>query len=299
MDKTIKKIAVIGTGILGTQIAMIARYKNYDVYLYDSVDRMFYQTIERYFKDLRNSNIEPYIPFKYWDEITSSCHICNSIEEAIKAADLVIEAVPEELELKKNIFKILGKHAPVNAILATNSSSYPVSYFEESSGRPEYCLNIHFYQILTGKNMVDLMKGSCTKQEIFDAAVEWVKSLGMIPLVVKKEVMGFCFNRIWRSVKKEALYLWGNDFVDFRDIDRAWMIFTGMKQGPFGIMDRIGLDTVYNIETIYFEHSKKPDDIPPKALKDMVDKKNLGVKTGKGFYCYPDPEYIGENFLKK
>jgi 3-hydroxybutyryl-CoA dehydrogenase len=299
MDNKIERIAIIGTGILGTQIAMIAKYNNYDVYLYDPVDGIFYQTIDRYYKDLSHANIDPYIPFECWDKIKSSCKICNSIQDAIKTADLIIEAVPENLELKKDIFKILGKHSPPHTILATNSSSYPVSYFENSSGSAERCINIHFYQVLTGKNMADIMKGSSTKQEVFDAAVEWVKSLGMIPLVVKKEIMGFCFNRIWRSIKKEALYLWSNDFVDFKDIDRAWMIFTGMKQGPFGIMDRIGLDTVYNIETTYFKHSKNWEDTPPQALKDMVDRNEIGVKTGKGFYNYPNPEYIGKNFLNK
>ena len=82
-----------------------------------------------------------------------------------------------------------------------------------------------------------------------------------------------------------------------RDIDRAWMVFAGMKQGPFGIMDLVGLDVVYDIEMSYYNESKDPKDIPPKALKDMIERKELGVKTGKGFYAYPNPEYRQTRFL--
>jgi 3-hydroxybutyryl-CoA dehydrogenase len=81
-------------------------------------------------------------------------------------------------------------------------------------------------------------------------------------------------------------------------VDRAWMIFYGTPQGPFGLMDRVGLDVVYDIEMVYYNESKDPKDHPPEALKAMVDRKELGVKTGKGFYTYPDPEYSRPDFLK-
>ena len=90
---------------------------------------------------------------------------------------------------------------------------------------------------------------------------------------------------------------WGNDFVDFRDVDRAWQIFTRMKMGPFGLMDAVGLDTVYNIEMVYYNDSKDPKDKPPDALVQKIKKGELGVKTGKGFYTYPNPDFLKEDFL--
>lgn len=146
--------------------------------------------------------------------------------------------------------------------------------------------------------MVDIMGGTRTTAETIEAGKAWIRSIGCVPLTVKKEILGFCFNRIWRTVKCEALHLWAEGFVDFRDIDRAWMIFTGMPQGPFGLMDAVGLDVVYNIEMMYYDESKDPKDHPPEALKVMVDRKELGTKTEKGFYTYPDPEFSRPDFVK-
>jgi 3-hydroxybutyryl-CoA dehydrogenase len=208
--------------------------------------------------------------------------------------------VPENLELKEAVFRQLGEMAPPEAVLATNSSSIPVSRLEQSSGRPERCLNLHFYMALQGVNIADVMGGSRTLAEVMEKGINWVRSLGCIPLTVKKELLGFCFNRVWRAVKREVLYMWANDFVDFRDVDRAWMKFTGREDrpGPFGIMDSVGLDVIYDIEMVYYRDSKDPKDHPPEALKKKVESGELGVKTGRGFYTYPDPEYLQADFLK-
>ena len=142
------------------------------------------------------------------------------------------------------------------------------------------------------------MGGNQTSPDVLETGKRWIRSVGCIPLLVKKESLGFCFNRVWRAVKRETLHMWAEGLVDFQDIDRAWMVWTGMSQGPFGIMDAIGLDVVYGIEMVYFNESQEPRDFPPQALREMVDRKELGVKTGKGFYSYPNPEYRNPGFLK-
>jgi 3-hydroxybutyryl-CoA dehydrogenase len=146
--------------------------------------------------------------------------------------------------------------------------------------------------------MVDIMGGKRTVTEVIETAKAWVRSVGCVPLIVNKEIFGFCFNRIWRTVKREVLYMWAGGFVDFKDIDRAWMIAHETPQGPFGLMDSIGLDVVYDIEMVYYNESKDSKDYPPEALKAMLDRHELGLKTGKGFYNYPDPEYSQSDFLK-
>ena len=210
---------------------------------------------------------------------------------------MVIEAVPENLELKRKTFSEIDLLAPPGAILATNSSSIPISRIETATRRPEKCLNIHFYQPAVSMNMVDIMGGTRTTLEAIRSAQQWVRSIGCVPLTVKKEILGFCFNSVWRAIKKQSLFMWANGYVDFQDIDRAWMIFTGMKQGPFGLMDAIGLDVVSEIETVYYSDSKDPKDKPPDALLDKIRKGELGVKSGKGFYTYPDPEFAQPEFL--
>ena len=143
----------------------------------------------------------------------------------------------------------------------------------------------------------DLMGGSQTLPEVMETGDEFLRSVNCLPLRVNKEVLGFCFNRVWRAVKKETLHMWADGVTDFRDIDRGWMSFTGMKEGPFGFMDKVGLDVVYDIETVYYQHSKDPGDKPPDALKEMIERGEKGVKTQKGFYTYPDPEYLSPDFM--
>lgn len=297
MTQKIKKVAVIGTGILGTQIAMLSAYAGYKVSVYDTVAGAFDDTYKKLYADLKTKRIDPFIPWDNWEKCKTAIKITTNLGNALKDVDLVVEAITEDLEVKRKVFKQLGENAPAKAILASNSSSLPISSMEESSGRPERCINTHFYQPLRGINMVDLMPGTRTIPEVMQKGEGWIRSLGCVPLRVKKEILGFCFNSVWRAIKKQALYMWANDFVDFWDIDRAWCIFTTMKRGPFALMDEIGLDTVYSIEMVYYNKSKDPEDKPPDALMEKIKKGELGVKSGKGFYTYPNPEFLQPDFL--
>ena len=299
MTKPFEKIAVVGTGTLGAQIAMLTSNAGYGVTIFDRHPGTFDAMVEKLHSDLTAKQVEPFIPFEEWPACRQQIKQVEKLDEAVKDADLVIEAVPEILELKRDVFRQLGQLMSPDAILATNSSSIPVSHLEKSSARPERCLNLHFYMPLHGMNIADVMGGSQTLPEVLERGISWVRSLGCIPLTVKKELLGFCFNRVWRAIKREVLYMWANDFVDFRDIDRAWMKFTGKEDryGPFGLMDNVGLDVIYDIEMVYYRNSKDPKDHPPEALKQKIDRGELGVKTGKGFYSYPDPEYLRDDFL--
>jgi 3-hydroxybutyryl-CoA dehydrogenase len=298
MVPKIKRVAVIGTGTLGAQIAVHSAYHGYEVSAYDPDERSFQRTVEMIRLRIANSNRKPAIPLNEIQRQAKKIKLARTIKEAVQDADLVIEAIPEDLALKCRVFKQIDSFAPQNAILATNSSSIPVSKIEKATKRPEKCLNLHFYSLDLGRNIVDVMGGSKTPRPVIEAGKKFVRSIGCIPLTVKKELLGFCFNRVWRAVKRETLHMWAGGYVDFKDIDRGWMVWTGMSQGPFGIMDAVGLDVVYGIEMVYYNESKSPKDRPPRALKSMVERKQLGVKTGKGFYTYPNPEFKNPNFLK-
>ena len=295
----IQNVAVIGTGMLGTQIAIQAASHHYKVTAYDPDTASFARILGRLKIRMQNTSRKPTIPWPQMQKAAKLVKHCTSLKEAVAGADLVIEAVPEDMAFKRKVFKQLDRLAPRKAILATNSSSIPVSRMEKSTSRPEKCLNIHFYGLDQGRNIVDVMGGTRTSPSILKAGREWVESIGCVPLAVKKEILGFCFNRVWRAIKREVLYMWAGGYVDFRDIDRGWMIWTGMSPGPFGLMDGVGLDVVYDIEMVYYRESKDRKDRPPRALKAMVKRGNLGVKTGKGFYTYPDPEYRRPGFLGK
>ncbi|HYB21551.1 MAG TPA: 3-hydroxyacyl-CoA dehydrogenase NAD-binding domain-containing protein, partial [Thermodesulfobacteriota bacterium] len=275
-----------------------ASFHGYDVSAYDVDERSFERVLEMIKVRMANSNRKPSLSLEEIHKQSKAIKWNSTLEEAVHGADLIIEAVPENLALKQRIFKQIDGYATEKVILATNSSSIPVSRIEKATKRPEKCLNLHFYSLDLGRNIVDVMGGTKTTPEVIEAGKEWVRSIGCIPLAVKKELLGFCFNRVWRAVKRETLHMWAGGYVDFKDIDRGWMIWTGMSQGPFGNMDAVGLDVVYGIEMVYYGESKDPKDCPPEALKAMVERNELGVKTGKGFYSYPNPEYRKPDFLK-
>jgi 3-hydroxyacyl-CoA dehydrogenase len=298
MKSEIRNVTVIGTGTMGTQIAIHSSFYGYTVSAYDPDEKSMERVLEMLKVRIQSSNRKPALPLEEIHRQARKVRSVRSLADSVQGADLIIEAIPEDLSMKIMIFKEIDIHAPSKAILATNSSSIPVSRIEGATKRPEKCVNLHFYSLDLGRNIVDVMGGTRTTPETLEAAREWVRSIGCIPLTVKKELLGFCFNRVWRAVKREALHMWAEGYVDFKDLDRGWMVWTGMSHGPFGIMDAVGLDVVYGIEMVYYNESGDLRDYPPKALKDMVERKELGVKTGKGFYTYPDPEYKNQGFLK-
>jgi 3-hydroxybutyryl-CoA dehydrogenase len=270
MSEDIKIVSIVGTGYLGKQIAEKVSLKEYTIRLYDTN----IEDLDNFSRKLKRRKKTP-------GEVTSH----ETIVDAVKDADLIIEAIPEVLELKLEIFKVIDGAAQPNAIIATNSSSIPVSKLENVVKRKDKVLNIHFYNVYT-MPMADIMRGTKTSDETFAKGKKWVESIDITPLIVKKECYGFVFNRVWRSVKKECLKIWAGGYADLEEVDKAWKIFTGMGIGPFQFMDQIGLDVIYDIEMSYYKNSGLEDDIPPQALKDLVDSGNLGQKTKKGFYTY-------------
>ena len=298
MGQPIKKVALIGTGTLGTQIAVQAACYGYDVKAFDQDPESFPKTLQRIRGLMKMRGKGPTLPMEEWEQGAQKVRLTKDLAEAVKEVDLAIEAVLENLELKRKVFSQMDSLAPPDAILATNSSSIPVSKIENATKRPEKCLNLHFYIPASSMNIVDIMGGTKTTAQTMEAGQQFIRSIGCIPLTVKKEILGFCFNSIWRAIKRQTLYMWARGYVDFRDIDRGWMIFTGMSQGPFGLMDTVGLDVVYDIEMVYYKESEDPKDHPPQALKAMIERNELGVKSGKGFYTYPNPEYARHDFLK-
>jgi len=298
MNGKIQKLAVIGMGTLGVQIGLMAAHYGYEVKAFDPDEKSLERVLNLIRARIANAGRKTLPPFENLEKSASKIQRCAKVEEAVADADLVIEAVPEKLDLKRKIFQNLDRLAPKHAILATNSSSLPISKIESATNRPEKCLNIHFYSPDLGRNIVDIMGGSKTTEETMKEGKRWIRSVGCVPLPVKKELLGFCFNRIWRAIKRESLHMWAGGHVDFKDIDRGYMIWNGVSQGPFALMDQVGLDVVYGIEMVYYNESKDPKDFPPEELKNMIKRNELGVKTEKGFYTYPNPEYKNPHFLK-
>ncbi len=273
MTQDIRTVSIIGIGTMGKQISEWLALYNYDVNIYDANPVALEEHVEKTKQKVKEKKAKG----------TITLH--KNLSDAVKNADLVIEAVPEIPELKKKIFSQIDKAAPPHAIIATNSSSIPVSKIEDAVTRKDKVLNIHFYK-LPDFLMADILKGTKTSEETFQKGKKWIESIDVVPLVVKKECLGFVFNRVWRAIKKECLKIWEGGYADIEDVDKAWKIFTKMPIGPFNLMDIVGLDVVWDIEMMYYNESGDPKDAPPQLLKQKIEKGELGMKSGKGFYTY-------------
>jgi 3-hydroxybutyryl-CoA dehydrogenase len=295
----IKKITVIGAGTMGAQIALqIAKY-GYDVRMYARYPERFQKTLMDLRSFLPGRDRIPAPALEEWLKGAENVRIYSDLKEALQEADLVIEAVSENLELKRKMFSLIDSMAPRDAILSTTSSSIPVSQIADETQRFDRCINLHFYQPPLLIHMAEIMGGTRTATDVMETTEKFIQSIGCIPLIIKKELLGVGFVRVLHCIYQQTLSLWADGYMDYRDIDRAWMIFTQMPQGPFGLMDTIGLDVLFDVLLVYYNETQSPKDHPPQALKDMIDRRELGRKTGKGFYTYPQPEYTRPDFLRR
>lgn len=296
---TIQQIAVIGSGTMGRQISLQIARHGYPVVLYDidaDVLKQAKTAQQGYVKEWTDlGQISAWDASDMLDRITYA----TDLADAVKDVDLVIEAIPERIDLKRKLFHQLDGVLRPHAIIASNSSSIRVSLIEDATERPELVANFHFYLPVWDSPMVEVGGGSQTNDETLDALTVFAKQIGILPLRVQKESTGFIFNRVWRAIKKEVLKVADSGVASVEDIDRAWMIKFG-TQGlpPFAQMDRIGLDVIKDIEEHYASESGDSNDMPPPILTEKVARGDLGQKTGKGFYTYPNPSYTDPDFLK-
>jgi 3-hydroxybutyryl-CoA dehydrogenase len=294
----IEKICVVGSGFLGTQIGVLCSKFGYYVIMQDISSTSLNASqisLDEYLKQWIYNNA---ISEDTSKDIKNRVKYTDNLGEAVEKADIVIEAVVEKLEIKRKVFQKLDELCPPKVLLATNSSSIKVSDIEDVTNHPERVLNMHFYSYPWNRGVLEIMRGTYTSDEMFNLAKEFSQSIGVYPIVVLKESTGFVFNRVWRAIKKECLKVVDEGVANFEDVDRAWMSLYDTTIGPFGMMDRVGLDVVRDIENVYYKESGDESDKPPKILLDKIYRGELGVKTGKGFYAYPGPAYTDPGWLK-
>ena len=294
---TIEQVVVIGAGTMGRQIALQIARSSLPVALYDPVEaaldaaRTFHTDLVAAWRS--TGALEPDAA----PRIFACLRYTTELLTAVSDSDLAIEVVPERIEVKRAVFALLDQHCCPQTIIATNSSSIRVSLLEDATHRPEQVANLHFYLPVWEHPMVEIGGGTRTTPATLDSLTRFARRIGMLPLRIRKESTGFIFNRVWRAIKKETLKVVEAGVATHEDVDRAWMIMYGTPYGPFGQMDEIGLDVVQDIEQHYARESADPADLPPPILTDRVARGELGRKTGRGFYTYPNPAYATADFL--
>jgi 3-hydroxybutyryl-CoA dehydrogenase len=272
-----RPIAVIGSGTLGRRIALMMSTQGGEVRLYDKAQHSLEEGVR--FVEETLPAILPSIPNSRAARVTG----IGELAAAVDGAWLVFESVPERLDLKIEIFEKLDSVSSSDAILASNSSSFPASQLISGAKRPERILNTHFYMPPVIR-AVELMASSRTDPKIMDLLMERFELYGLIPFRVQKESVGFIFNRIWAAIKRESLSIAVEGVSDPADVDRLFTIVSGVPVGPFRNMDAVGLDVVLDVEEHYASIRPGIPDGPRELLKGYLAKGWAGRKTGRGFY---------------
>jgi 3-hydroxybutyryl-CoA dehydrogenase len=282
-DVDSRPIAIDGAGTMGRRIASVYAAAGTDVRLFD----LSKEQLEAARGEV-NDHIDQVRKVLSLDAgRTGEVEVSTDLGEAVRGAWMVIEAVPERLEIKREVFGQLDELADADAVLASNSSSLPTSEMIERVGHPERVLNTH-YQQPPELNSVELMSCGKTDEGVIDALMKKIPQYGLKPFHVLRESDGFIFNRVWAAIKRECLMVIDEGVATPEDVDEMWKIFTAPGIPPFRLMDRVGLDVVLNIEEHYASVRPGLPEGPRKLVRKMIDEGRLGVKSGRGFYDYGD-----------
>ena len=210
----------------------------------------------------------------------------TSLDEAAGTADFVFEAIVEKLPPKREVFAALDKATPAQAILATNSSTIPISKLADATGRPDRCVNTHFFHPVLVMQLCEVVQGPQTSDETVATTMELIRGIGRVPVLLTREIDGFIVNRILHAASQEAMHLYEGGYADFPDIDLAVEKGLNWPMGPFKLADFSGVDITYNARREKYEASGDEHDRPVEFMRKMVEAGRLGRKTGKGFYDY-------------
>ncbi|MEC1375601.1 3-hydroxyacyl-CoA dehydrogenase [Heyndrickxia oleronia] len=295
-----QNITVAGSGVLGSQIAYQTAFKGFNVSVYDINDEVLERAKERinglkehYKKDLNATDEEVNLAY---ERISFN----SNLSKAVANADLVIEAIPEVVQIKTDFYNELGKVAPEKTIFATNSSTLLPSQFADATGRPAKFLALHFANEIWKNNTAEVMKHPGTDMKVFNEVIEFAKAIGMVALPLYKEQPGYILNSLLVPLLDAAQLLLLNEVADAETIDKTWMIATGAPQGPFAILDVVGINTAYNITLAKAKAtgSQEYEKLAELLKSEYIDKGKLGRATGEGFYTYPNPNFMKPGFLE-
>lgn len=294
--KGINKICVIGAGTMGLQIALAAAVHGYQASVYDVSPEVLKKAPDLQRQMLQTMQFgQSRAPDFSIETTMSRIGYTTDIGKAAAGADITSESVPERVEIKRRTHAEFEKYVPKHCIMTTNTSTLLVSDIETALQRPAQFCAMHFHSGLSA--LVDVMRGRQASEQTLDTAVAFVKSIDMVPMRMRKEKGGYLHNTILITQILSALSLVAEEVATFEEVDRAWMLVTGQDHGPFAVVDAVGINVVYDmLDNPWEANLKNPEKIRA-LIEPYVKKGELGVKTGKGFYTYPDPAFARPDFL--
>jgi 3-hydroxybutyryl-CoA dehydrogenase len=283
----LRPVAIIGAGVMGTKVAWACARVGLRTRLFDTQAGKAAESRQRACS---------------WGDASDQAavrehlEVVDDLSAALRQVQLAFENVPEKLVLKRQVLAEVSARLSPEAYVGSNASSLLCTPLAEVCACTErfFCLN---FTDPRSQRLVELMTCQVTAVETIRFARDWARHIRMVPIRVRREQIGYSFNRLWRVIKKEVLRQIAEGYATPHDIDRAWMLTFGTSQGPCGLMDDIGLHSVLNVERVYHADSGEDSDRPPQFLIDMVERREWGEITGRGFYEYPNPAYRRPTFL--
>jgi 3-hydroxybutyryl-CoA dehydrogenase len=296
----IRKVLILGAGTMGQQIGFMCAWHGYRVMLYD-ISR---EILDKAVKSMEKLGSSWFVPMgrmtlPQLQETMGRISATSDPAEAAKDADFISESVPEDPDIKAKVFARFHALCPERTIFTTNTSMLVPSQFADATLRPEKLCALHFHD-LRASTVVDVMPHPGTDPAVTQLVDDFARSIGCIVVMLHQENGGYVFNAMISNLILTALNLASRGVASVQDIDRAWMGVTYMPVGPFGIMDQIGLRTVWTITDFWAKKMKnEQSQASADFLKVYVDRGELGQKTKKGFYSYPNPAYTAPDFLSR
>jgi enoyl-CoA hydratase/3-hydroxyacyl-CoA dehydrogenase len=292
----IKVFTVVGAGTMGHGIAELAAMAGFRVYLADinmdilsraldrirwSLGKLYEKGVVRESVDVIMSRITPVVsvrPDGSWS---------SELASALAESQFMIEAVPEDLRLKQALFEFADRHASPDAILATNTSSLPITEIAQATGRPERVVGMHFFNPPVLMRLVEVIRGARTSDETVAVTVEVARRLGKTPIVVNKDIPGFIVNRILGRLLNTACYIVERGLATVEEVDATVFYTLGFPMGIFELADYSGIDVFHLVSTAMAERGVRG--LPCRLFEEKYKSGRLGVKSGEGFYKYPEP----------
>ncbi len=282
----IKKIAVLGAGAMGHGIAQVAAMAGYEVTMRDINEEFVKGGMGKIRwsigKLIEKGRISPADADKTLKRIQPFV----SLVDAVKEADFVIEAIPEEIKLKQQTFKEVDANAPPHAILASNTSALSITEIASATNRPEKVVGMHFFNPAQLMRLIEVIRGAKTNDETTNVTIELSKKFGKEPVLCKKDVPGFIANRITIAGTNLVTWMVYKGEYTIEEVDAAVMYKAGMPMGMFVLLDFTGIDIAYHV--IKFMEEREPNFKASPLIKEKIQKGEIGVKAGKGFYTYPE-----------
>lgn len=281
----IKKVAVIGGGTMGNGITHVFAMNGILVNLVETNQELADKALSTIENNLDRMVKKEKIDAAEKVETLESITTFTSVEDAVKDVDLVVEAVPENFELKKKIFSNIDDVAPERTILATNTSSISITKIAAATSRPEKFIGMHFFNPVPVMKLVEIVKGFETSDETYETIEETSRLLDKTPVPVE-DYPGFVSNRVLMPMINEAIYCVHEGVAEPEDVDSVMKLGMAHPMGPLRLADFIGLDVCLDIMNVLYEGFKDPKYRPCPLLVKMVDAGKLGDKTGEGFFKY-------------